>query len=261
MFIKSVYLTALILYASMVGVVLVHLSANVLWVMFFLTLLPVCVFWYLEKLNTRIIPPILLGAFVVTLLFETYAYLNGVWYELTDLPVRLFGLIPIEAFIAGFVHWLFFIVVYEYFFDDKKTSSKKKITLPFLHYFLSGTLSLVAFALSYVYLFSGMLFTFPFAFLIVIGFLIFMVAVVVFQTKWLRVLPKISLFALCIFPYSLVYEYVSLQNDLRFFANANEYVYSFILWGQLLPLEELVFVFVVPFWMAAVYELYLDDGQ
>lgn len=259
MFVKSVYLTALTLYAAFVGVILVYFEANILWVMLMLTLLPTALFWYLEKLNTRIIPIILVIAFTATLFFETFAYLNGIWYELSPLSSRLFGLIPVEAFIAGFAHWLFFIVVYEYFFDDRKTSRKK--TLPFLHYFLAGTASLIAFSLAYVYLFSATFFTFPFALMIVLGFVVFITAIIIFQTKWIRVMPKVLVFALCLLPFSLVYEYVSLQNDLRFFANVNEYIYSFNFLGMSLPVEELLFVFLVPFWMAALYELYLDDGR
>ena len=114
------YLATLTVYAALTGVLLVYLETNVFWTIIFLSVAPTCLFWYLEKLNSRIIPVVLLVSVGVTTLFEVIAYSNGLWYELAPTGIRLFGLVPLASFVAAFAHLLFYIVIYEYFFDDGK---------------------------------------------------------------------------------------------------------------------------------------------
>ena len=227
--------------------------------MLFLSMVPVSILWYQEKLASRLVPIIIAAAIVLTTFLEVVAYINGLWYELSPFSLRVFGLFPLESFVAAFVHILFFIVVYEYFFDDRKTTGRVHPDhAPFL---LAGAGGLLSVALAYVYVFSGVFFSYPFALLILLLFVLFVVAIAMTRTDWRQLCLKTLMFAVSILPFSLVYEYIALANDLRFFANTQEYLYTLNFFGQMVPLEEIVFILIVPFWLATTYELYLDDGK
>lgn len=259
MFDRATYLATLTVYTALAALLLVHFEASILWAMLFLSLLPVVLFWYLEKLHTQYIVWLLLITLSVTTFFEVFAYINNLWSELSPFAVRVFGLFPLEVFLISFIHTLYLIVVYEYFFDDKKSSLQK--VLPHTNYLLAGILSLLALAVSYIYLFPGLVFDQPFLALLVLGAFIFTVAIAIFRNTWIQVWRKVLFFSLAIFPTSLIYEYVALNNGFRLFNDSNEFIYQLHFFGQLLPLEELVFIFIVPFWVAMVYELYFDDGK
>lgn len=247
------------LYTLISGSILVYLKADILWVVGVLSLVPTLVFWRLEKLQRRLLPIVLFAAGGLIVLFEAIAYTNGVWYELSPNELRIFGLFPVEVLIAAFTHLLYYIVVYEYFFDDKKTSLQNKPRV--LKNILLAISILIALGLSYIYLFSSLIISYAFGFLLLVGFTLFFVGVGFVRRGWWRVVIKTALFATAIYPISLIYEYVALSNNLRFFANINEYIYSFTVLDQPLPVEELLFIWLVPFWLITIYELYLDDRK
>jgi hypothetical protein len=256
---KTMQLVALTLYTAFTGILLVWFGANILVTLFFLSVIPLVVLWRMERLESRLLLWLLLISFVGTVLFGATGYINGIWYELSPSGVRVFDLIPIEAFLASFIHWLYFIVVYEYFFDDKESSSQK--TNWFNQVVIAGSAVVLGLGLTYVYLFSNLILTNAFALLVLALGGVAVVALALARSFVSSLLAKTALFSLAVFPISLIYEYVSLSNNIRFFANANEYIYSFTLWDQLVPLEELLFLLLLPFVMALVYELYADDGQ
>ncbi len=259
MFPKVIYLLALTVYTALSGVLLIHFKANVLWVVTFITLLPTLVFWYQEKLHSRLIPLLLGLTLVLTTIVEIFAYINGLWYELSPFSIRIFGLFPLEAYIAGFAHILYFIVMYEYFFDDRGNKLKEVTRNTTWLSVAFGTA--LALALGYLYLFSGLFFSYAYALFIIIGSVSFLLLVLLLHVSWKKIGKKSLLFALSFLPVSLIYEWIALSNDLRFFANYNDYLMLINIFNFAIPLEELVFIFLVPFWLAITYELYLDDGR
>ena len=247
------------LYSALVAVLLVYFEANVLLSVVFLSVLPAALMWWYEKLHTRVVAIALVVSAGLTFIYESTAYINGIWYATSPSEWRVFDLFPVEAFVAAFAHFLFFIVAYEYFFDDRQ-SSKKKLQRG-TAYALGLAGFLFTLALAYVYLFSNLILTNAFAW-IILDLIALIVIVCALARRYVgRVLGKVSLFALSMVPLSLTYEYVALSNNLRFFANPNEYVYSFTVLNQIVPLEELLFLLLLPFVIALVYELYLDDGR
>jgi len=259
MFPKVIYLLTLTIYTALAGVLLAYFKANVLWVVLILTILPTVVFWYQQKLHSRLIPLLLVFTFVVTTVVEIFAYINGLWYELSPFAIRVFGLFPLEAYVAGFAHILYFIVMYEYFFDDRE-SKVKDVTRNTA--WLSVTFGTVlALSLAYLYLFSGLFFSYAYSLLIILGSVVFLLLVLLLHVSWRKIGKKSFLFALSIFPVSIIYEFVALNNDLRFFANFNDYLYILEIGTLAVPIEELLFIFLIPFWLAITYELYLDDGR
>lgn len=262
MFSKIIYLITLTIYTALAGVLLVYFKANVIFVVATLTLFPTLVFWYQEKLQSRMLPLLVGFTLLLTTVIEIFAYINGLWYEISPFSIRLFGLFPMEAYIASFAHILYFIVMYEYFFDDRRNLISKTNEINKHKAWLSLAFGTVlALALSYLYLFSGLFFSYAYALLIVGGSIIFLLLVLLLHVSWRKIGRKSFLFALTFLPVALIYEFVALNNDLRFFANYNDYLHVFNLFGFSLPLEELCFIFLVPFWIAVTYELYLDDGR
>ena len=54
---------------------------------------------------------------------------------------------------------------------------------------------------------------------------------------------------------------IAVANTHKVFAHTNEYLWSFTLYGTVVPLEELLLMLCFPIFVATFYELYLDDGK
>ncbi|MEL6804780.1 MAG: hypothetical protein AAFO91_13470, partial [Bacteroidota bacterium] len=160
--------------------------------------------------------------------------------------------------VGAALHVLFFILAYEFWFDDGKTSTRHP-----MHTFYALALAGVAVALAYayVYVFSGIFFSYPYALLILVGSVLFFAVVILTHKARLGVLLRTLGFALAMLPVSLVYEYVIIKNELRFLANSNEYIAVVPVMDIVVPLEELVLILVLPFCIAVLYELYLDNAK
>ena len=55
--------------------------------------------------------------------------------------------------------------------------------------------------------------------------------------------------------------WLSVTNVHKVFANSTAYLGEISLFGVVVPLEEVVLLFMLPLFVATVYELYLDDAQ
>ena len=252
---KYIEYGSLVLYSLLATIAVLMLALPMYVALSLLVLFPLGFFLYRERLKSGVVVWLALGSFVLALALGAFAYLNGVWFETSVTEIRLFGLVPIEALLAAFMHIFYFIVLYEYFFDDRETESVVKHRSAFL----VTLLCIFAATLAYVYLFSNLLLTNAFAWLVA-GLLVLIGfgTILVYQDRW-SLLRRLSLFALSMLPLSWLYEYVALANNYRFFANTNEYLYSFTVLGQVVPLEELLFIALLPVAVALFYELFFDD--
>lgn len=247
--------SALVTYSAVIG----YLTVAFTWSMFLslalLIIVPLIVLWYRESLHTKTVVWMALGSFALALLIGVFAYINGLWFETSPTEIRIFGLVPVEALFAGFLHILFYVVLYEYFFDDRETAA----VIKHRSVYLIVTIAALALTVGYVYVFSSLLLTYAFAWLVAVVFAMFLFAVLLIHHDRKKLLTRMMRFGVVVAPLSLVYEYVALNNNLRFFANSNEYVYSFVLFEQLVPLEELLFVLLLPLVIGLFYELFFDD--
>lgn len=251
-----ILLFLLIVYSCAMATALVMFGASTWLTLFVLVLSPTLLMWYHERLHVATVPLLAIGAFSFSLLVGSVVYLNGVWYETSSTELRLLGLLPLEAFIAAFLHILFYVTAYEYFFDNKSNSE----SIRHQRAYIIGVLGVFAFSLAYLYLFSHILVSFAFAW-IILGLLVLIgYGMMLLYTQRSTLLTRAMLFSAAMLPVSLAYEWVSLANNLRFFANTNEYVYVFTVFGQIVPLEELLFVLLVPVVVALFYELFFDDA-
>lgn len=252
---KLIEYFGLLLYSIVAAVIVVWFAVPMYVALAVLTVLPLAVFLYRERLKSRAVVWLAFGSFVFALALGVFAYVNGIWFETSASELRLFGLVPVEALFAAFMHIFYFIVMYEYFFDDRQTESVVKHR----SVYLITMLSVFAFALSYVYLFSSIILTNAFAWLVLMTFALIGFGVILLYHNRVLLIKRLSLFALSVLPLSLLYEFVALANSYRFFANTNEYLYSLTVFGQALPLEELLFIAALPVAVALFYELFFDD--
>lgn len=249
--------SALIGYTLLVGGLLVWFEATAPYVIFTLSVLPMLVFWWYERLTLRFVPWIALIAGVGVVAVQLWAYVNGIWYETSVSEVRFLDLFPLESLITGFVHFLYVIVLYEYFFDDSENH-----TIP--HHIagvVAGVTALMVSAVAYIYIFSAAVFSYAFGWLILLLLTTIGVLLIALHSSWRTVLRKAGLFVGLFAPLFLFYEWVALSNNLRFFANANEYIFSITIFNQLIPVEEVLFIMLVPVVMIALYELCFDDAR
>ena len=256
MFEKWMEFVGLYIYTVLTGFLLVYFEASILIVVALLLVLPAIIMWRLEFLTAWLLPILLLIAVAVTVLFEATAYINGIWYELSPSEVRVFGLFPVEAFLVAFSQVLYAVVLYEYFLDDREVSGDALVS-----WLLGGSVVVLGSGLAYVYLFSDAILSYGFGWVLLVGFTVFSLMIGLLHRHRLSILKKAAWFATLLYPIMLVLEYVSLENSLRFFANTNEYLFSFTIAGHLIPIEELLFLWLMPFFLVTIYELYVDDGQ
>lgn len=245
----------LLAYSAVMAVALVQFKSLSVLTSFVLVVTPMVVLWRREQLHFHTVPLLALGAASMALLLSMVAHMQGAWYELSAGSLRLFGLVPLESFFVSIAHILFFVTIYEYFFDNAKNS-------PVVRHRKSYIIALwgvVATALGYLYLFSQVALTHTFVWIILLLLVLIGYAGLLLTKYRKEVILRSLKFTLAMVPFSLLYEYVALSNNLRFFANPNEYLYSFTIFEQIVPLEELIFILLLPTLVILYYELFFDD--
>lgn len=246
----------LLLYVLASGVILILAKAPMLAVAAVLFLGPLLVLWQRVYLRSRLIPLMALCITLLTAIVQIYAYVHGLWYELAPSNTQIFGAGPLESYVFSTIFVLYCIVLYEYFFDDKSIRVKTIYVARIV-----GVLgALLAVSLGYVYFFAATVITNAYAVLIA-AILLSLVAMIGWRGHSLRmkVLGRATAFSLAILPVSLVSELVMLSNDVRFFANAQDYLFSIQYFGYLLPAEEIFLLVLLPIWIVVLYEVLFDD--
>lgn len=255
--IKLLQYLLLVVYVLLSSVILIVASAPMLAVAAVLFLGPLVVLWQKVHLRTRLIPLIAICVTLLTAIVQIYAYVHGIWYELAPSNTSVFGSGPLESYVFSSVFVLYCIVLYEYFFDDKNGRVKTNYVAQIV-----GVLGiLLAISLGYVYFFAATVIENAYA-VLVAAILLSLVAIVGWREHdvRLKIFARALTFSLTILPISLVTELVMLTNNVRFFANTQDYIFSFQYFGYLLPLEEIFLLILLPVWIVVLYEVIFDDG-
>jgi len=249
----------LILFSIFAAAILVTANAPILGIAFVLFLAPLIVIWQRVDMRTRLLMPISLIAVSATIVIQSYAYRQGLWYEITPSQLMMFGTGPIESYIFATLLIMYLVVMYEYFFDDHASSFGRS----FEKAMQIGVLSvLIAIAFGYVFLSAATVV--ENGFMILIGFLSFALVAMTsvrYQLLQKNIFRKAFLFTTAMLPISLIAEFVLLSNNIRFYAHFNDYVYVFNFLGHPLPLEEIFLLVLLPMWVVILYELCFDDGR
>ena len=246
------------LYTLCTALILVWAQASFLIITALLFGAPLFVLWNRLRLTSHLIPLLTTFTLLVTAIIQIYAYKSGLWYELSPLSLPVFGGAPLETYIFSVVHILYLILLYEYFFDDGVSAKRTKIHARGLG-LIGGGYALV---LGVVYINPIILVTYPFAFLLAFISSLFALMILVQKNiPSLALFKKAGLFALATLPLSLVYEWVLIENGVRLFANVNEYIWYFEWNRNVIPVEELLLLLLIPFGLVMLYEMFIDDSK
>ena len=255
---KWLFLTFVSIYTLCSALILVWADASFLVVTAVLLGAPIFVLWNRLHLTSHLIPLLATFTLLATAIVQLYAYKSGLWYELSPLELPLFGGAPIESYVFSVLHILYLILLYEYFFDDGVSVKRSKISARSL-----GSLGvLYAVALGALYTNPIIFVSYPFAFLL--AFLSSLFALLIMMRKSVpsvALFKKAGLFAFATLPLSLVYEWIMVENNIRLFANINEYIMYFEWNRHIIPAEEILLLLMIPFGLVLLYEMYLDDQR
>ncbi len=198
----------------------------------------------------------LLGA-GIAVLFEGIAQIYGLWYSLGVDEVRLFGIISFEMLISVTLQVLFLGLLYEVFFDDgvyTPRSAWQRMT-----FFAVFAVAVIGLLVMQLFIFKG--FFLENSYLWIIGSIVASSLATLALHKELSVplFDKLIDFTLVASLPMALSLWLASTNVHKVFGYTNEYIATFSLYGQMVPLEEILLVFALPFFVATVYEMYLDD--
>ncbi len=194
----------------------------------------------------------------VAVLFEGIAHIYGLWYTFGIIDARLFGLVSIEMIIAIVMQVIFLALLYEIFFDDgiyTQTSAWKRMS--FFGVFFVGVIGLIG--IHYLLL-DGLFINYSYFWIIGIVLASALAALAMHRNLDVAFFDKIIDFTLVSSIFMGMFLWVSSANSHQLFLNNEEYLYVFYFYGQMVPIEEIMLLFALPFFIGTMYELYLDDA-
>jgi hypothetical protein len=201
---------------------------------------------------------ITLGAGIAILL-EGVAHIYGIWYTIGVDELRLFGLIPVEVFLCSILQTLFLALLYELIFDDGEYSTSKSADR-FTAFGVFGLCVLMLIGI-HQYLLQGIFFTHSYLWILGILVASSLATLAVHKALSLQFFDRLAAFCAVASLPLLIGAILSITNTHKVFAHINDYLYTFNLGGDILPLEEILLILVMPIFVATFYELYLDDGK
>jgi len=197
-----------------------------------------------------------LGLGVATI-FEGVAHIYGLWYSLGITELRLFGIMPLEMMVALTLQILFMALLYEVLFDDGSYTSRSAHERSV--FFVAFGLAAWGLIVLHQFLRGGVFVDHSYLWLV--GSLLGAAMVMLVLNRHMSVvfLDRLVDFSLIAAVPSALALWLASANVHKVFAFDVAYVGTVTLFGQTLPLEELILLFVLPFFIAVTYEIYLDD--
>jgi hypothetical protein len=193
----------------------------------------------------------------VAILFEGTAHIYGLWYSIGISEARIFGLVPVEMLLATTVQVLFLGLLYEVLFDDGiYTPRNAWQRMTFFGVFGIAVVVLIGL---HQYVFSGLFLSYSYLWIIVAVVASALAALSLHKDLSVTFFDKILDFALVASIPLAISLWISSVNVHKVFAYNTEYIGSFSLYGQMVPVEEIILIFALPFFVATMYEIYLDD--
>lgn len=198
----------------------------------------------------------LFGA-ALAILLESVAHIYGLWLTVGVNETRLFSLVPVETIIALAMQAVFLVLLYETLFDDGRYGSIR----PHQRWGLFGlfTIAVAGLVAMHVYIFDGWLFTHSYLWLLGILVASGLSILIAHRRRIILFLDRFVFFASVAALPLLASLFVSVTNVHKVFALESAYVHMVSIGNVAVPLEELLLAFVIPFLIAVVYEVYLDD--
>lgn len=203
-----------------------------------------------------IVSVMLLGTGVATIL-EGVAHIYGLWYSLGTTELRLFGVMPLEVIAALSLQVLFLGLLYEVLFDDGAYTVRSAYQRS--GFFIVFALAAVGLVTLHQFAFPGYIFNYPYVWLILSLAGAASVMLMLHRKLTVALADRIFDFAMIGALHGGFILFVASTNVHKVFANPDAYLGTFSLFGEVVPIEEIALLFVLPFFVATAYELYLDD--
>jgi hypothetical protein len=195
----------------------------------------------------------------IAILLEGIAHIYGIWYTIGIDELRLFGIIPIEVIATSIIQTLFLALLYELIFDDGEYSEAPISTrLTAFGIFAFSALVLVGL---HVYMFKDILFNHSYIWMLITLVGATLTTLAITDSLSLRFFDRLTFFTLVASIPLFCSLCVAVFNTHKVFAFTNDYLYTFMLFGNAVPLEELLLTLAIPLFVATFYEVYLDDAQ
>ncbi len=253
--IVSRFLT-LTLYSAVIAIVAIVCTWPMVYVAVLLFGVPVIILLYDTPLPTaKLLISVVLIA-TVYFVVEYFAQFSGAWYTVTSDTILGFGIpLSVGQLLFGLLHTLYILVLYEYFFDDDRL-------MPVRWQPISLTMVCVlSVLLTAVYLFSVHIVTFAFSWLILLLLGTLLCIGLCTKDMPITVWRRMVIFSLAVLPLSFIVELLAIAAGIRIFAFSSEYLWTISIVGQVVPIEELLFLLVWPLLAVVMYEAFLDDHR
>tara|TARA_B100000745_G_C20146277_1_gene393082 strand:- start:836 stop:1615 length:780 start_codon:yes stop_codon:yes gene_type:complete len=197
-----------------------------------------------------------LGAGVAFLL-EGIAHMYGLWYSIGIMETRVFNLVPLEMLIVIVFQVVFLALLYEVFFDDGIYSPRSA----WQRFGFFAVFSVAVVVLIGIQRYVADSIFLPYSYLWMIGILVGSALAILILHKSLSVpfFDRIIDFSLIAAVPSGIYLFLASANVYKVFGYTQEYIATISFYGQSVPLEEIILLFALPFFIGTVYEVYLDD--
>ena len=185
------------------------------------------------------------------IVFEIFGHISRAWYESSIFSFRVFGIFPLESFLWGINYFILTVSFYEYFFDRPNKPQRNPIFLKILILAYIGMTLTLAFLI-----FVPSLLSVPYFYtLFLVLILLLTILVSIKCPKIFKKALPVSLIGLL--P-ALLHEFVSLELGHWSFEKGYHLAYIEIL-NHTLPIEELIWLPLLPIWIVLFYEFTMDD--
>lgn len=193
----------------------------------------------------------------VAFLLEGVAHIYGLWYSIGITEARVFNIVPLEMLIVIVFQVIFLSLLYEVMFDDGVYSPRSAWQR--FGFFAAFSVAVVALLGFHRYVANEVFLNYSYLWLI--GVLVGSAVAVLTLHKNLTVafFDRVIDFSLIGAIPLAMYLWIATTNVHKVFAYSQEYVATISFYGQMIPLEEIVLLFALPFFVGTIYEIYLDD--
>lgn len=195
----------------------------------------------------------------IALLLEGVAHIYGIWYSLGVDELRIFGLVPVEIVGTLIIQTIFLALLYELVFDDGVyTASSARTRFIAFGVFTLGVLALVAI---HQYLLDAIFLSHSYVWILGILVVSSIAALATHKKLTAHFFKRLGIFSLIALAPLLINTVIAVVNVHKVFAYTHDYLATFTIAGQIVPIEEVLLMLVFPLFVATFYELYLDDAR
>lgn len=195
--------------------------------------------------------------FGLGVILEGVAYFYGLWSSGTAMGLASATIFPIETVLSIMMQTLFLTLCYEILFDDIEfTVRSARQRLVFFFVFSISALGLIT--IHYI-LAPGWNVSYSYAWIIGSMIVSALLALMLQKQLSVPVFDKVIDFCLVAALPLGSSLWLAAENSHKLFLTEEDYLATVYFFGHYVPLEEIALLFVLPFLVASVYEMYLDD--